>query len=303
MAALRPPPEDALSWVPFGPSELIAACEDGRVLHTRSDIDCFPESDSLFAWNNVMRLAKTDDHADKHWRLYKSGRPIDLNMMRVLDRSGRLRTDRFESLIEQGASVMINRLELKVPEIGRLSRQIEAWTGAYVRVVAIGSPGRAPCMPLHYDHVDVIAIQMDGDKTWSFYGRPVEGSGIARRVEDRPQVKTDEIALQKGDCLFVPAGLHHQCQPSDGSLHLALNLKWPTVMDFAPDLVKQRPNDFSLLEPIRTYRSPERVDCLLDQLSEFDELRLRQDEIKEFLQGWPGHCAERWRVSNLGEFY
>jgi len=199
--------------------------------------------------------------------------------------------------------VMINRLELKVAHIGRLARKIESQTGAYVRVVAIASPGRAPCMPLHYDHVDVIAIQTDGVKTWFFYGQPVEGCGIARKLEYIPEAVTEEATLRSGDRLFVPAGLHHQCQPSDRSLHLALNLKWPTVKDLYPDLVEGRPQDLALLEPIRAFTQSDRVESLLDQLAEFDHQTPDREQITEFLADWPRYCGERYRVADIGEYY
>ncbi len=290
--------------LPFDAEDMLAACEKGRVVHTRLDINGDAERAALeFTWNDVMQLARSDRHAAQQWRLYKNGQAIDLALMGVLGEQGRLRQDRLEPLLEQGVSVMINRLELKLPSVRQLARQIELSTGAYVRVVAIGSPGRAPCMPLHYDHVDVIAVQTAGEKTWLFYGSPIPGCGVVRRLPTQPTEKTDEKTLRVGDFLFVPAGLHHQCQPSENSLHLAFNLKWPTLKELAPALMENYPEELSLLEPIRSFRQPERIDTLQKQLAAHEECTLTRQQVVDFFDRWPQACARRYRVSDLGEFY
>ncbi|HEX6377300.1 MAG TPA: cupin domain-containing protein [Allosphingosinicella sp.] len=59
-----------------------------------------------------------------------------------------------------------------------------------------------------------------------------------------------------GDVLFVPAGLHHQCEAEGMSLHVTIVIKHETLLDFLNDLCREHPG---LNRPLRALLGSESV--------------------------------------------
>ena len=135
-----------------------------------------------------------------------------------------------------GYSLLLNQVQRRHPGTARLCRALErdfaragVLLGRHIGGNLYLSPPASQGFSIHYDPHDVLVIQLAGRKHWRLYNRrfanpprapaepiaPAEAGGIDA-----------EIALDPGDCLYMPRGtLHEACTRDSQSLHMTLILE------------------------------------------------------------------------------
>ncbi|MEE4331131.1 MAG: cupin domain-containing protein [Wenzhouxiangella sp.] len=267
----------------------------GRTGHWRQpelEVNC-PE----FTESDLDLLLETDGHSVAHYRFMKLGVAIEPKLMKLLDSDGRLMPERVDSLKAQGITIIASRLESKINAIRDVARDIQRTAGCYVRAVGIASFGSVHGMPRHYDHVDVFVLQTLGKKRWRFFGGPIEGAGVARKIDEEPEEESATLEIVKGEQLFVPAGIFHQCDPTDLSFHLAFNLKWPCVLDLLglkyDAAMASRPE---LMEPIRWFGRSDRLREISATLHPLLDEFSYSGDLESDLAAWAERCEKRFAL-------
>lgn len=209
---------------------------DQRVYH---EADSVQEVGRLFSW------AKVNDLLDrpKLW----DGRSVEMALAgRVLEpreycrpgvgRTGEpnLRPDRqrVTALLQKGATFVLDYLEGIDPEIGAVTRCLERLFGTHTSCNMYCSWQRVPGYASHFDTMDVVAIQVAGEKLWNIYeGRfPQATFSPGIRPSDFTAEQTDrmkggiaqQITMRPGDILYLPRGVYHDALATDAaSLHLS----------------------------------------------------------------------------------
>ncbi len=146
-------------------------------------------------------------------KVFAGYRKLDLAAFGVIDDGGRVVNTALARLARQRTTLVISaELDRAVPRLWPFACAAERAFGDAVGISAIASFGDETGLSPHYDSESLVIVQLEGAKTWRFYGDAVAGS--ARKFtkpdwDDRPC--TGELLMEPGDVLFVPPGLQHSC--------------------------------------------------------------------------------------------
>jgi len=241
-----------------------------------------------FGEDELDFLIESDGASLGHYRFMKQGVTIDPNLMKLLDAEDRLIPERVNLLKNQGITIIASRLEFKLTSVRNLAQQLQAATGCYVRAVGIASFGSVCGMPRHFDHVDVFVLQTVGEKRWRFFGDPIRGAGVARKIKEEPEEQSASLNMLKGSQLFVPAGIFHQCDPAQLSFHIAFNLKWPCALDLLGlQYEPEKSYSYALLEPIRWFAQRDRLSAIVARFGPLLEEYGYSGNLEADLRDWP----------------
>jgi ribosomal protein L16 Arg81 hydroxylase len=139
-----------------------------------------------------------------------------------------LRPEKISQVLDQGGSLIVNRLPEAIPHLSRLADDVRQCSGERIDVVAFVTNGSQGALDLHFDNPDVLAIQVEGSKRWRFYGPPV--TNPVRDMRSPPSPAAEHLASEEvvcaGDLLLVPAGCWHTCESGTGrSVHLSISFE------------------------------------------------------------------------------
>lgn len=206
---------------------LVRGALGGAPLLTWSDVD-----DILHSWN----LAEAEIQLRK-------GQPIPPELyvqsyQDIDDRRLRLLATEVRRHIEDGATLVMGRLDLRCRDIARLCDRIAEYTGhrlvanGYVSMRGEGAFGK------HWDTHDVYAVQLLGRKRWRLYRPtfplPMPEQNSVTREDDCPPWPVLDVWLEPGDLLYIPRGWWHETLPQDGmpSFHVAAGAHTGKVADY-----------------------------------------------------------------------
>lgn len=231
----------------FDAAAIAEGMEARRLIH-RSGA-CGVPTEALFSLEALEQLVLRDGMDRKDLRVAVNGRLPNLEMLGVV-KDQRLRPLVLRQLARQGASLVVNDLHRYDPTLSALAADAERLLLDRVAIAAVASFSKLPAFPAHYDPQDLIIVQVEGSKVWRFFGEAAD-CGVA----GHPRIKVPEevsavVTMHPGDLLFVPAGLHHQCEAEGVSLHLSVIIKHETLLDFLNDLFRDH---LSLNRPLRPF--------------------------------------------------
>jgi Cupin superfamily protein len=267
------------------PDALAEAMAARRLVH-RSGA-CAVRPDALFSLERLEQLLLREGTEPKDLRITVNGRPADLEMLGVV-KDEQLRPLVLRQLGRQGASIIVNNLHRYDPGLWTLAADAERVLQDRVTIGAIASFSRLPALAAHYDAEDLIIIQVEGRKIWRFFGEPADCGISKHKAVKAPNEVSGTVAMRPGDVLFVPAGLHHQCEAEGISLHLGLLIKHATMLDFLGALFREHA---SLNQPLRPFLGAESLERQMAALTSDLISRLDQADGVDWLAEWNGRRA------------
>jgi ribosomal protein L16 Arg81 hydroxylase len=188
----------------------------------------------LLPWTTINELIESDTLPPDRLRVIRANVEILPAMFRYGDGTQRLRAGALRALLRQGVSLIINRIGDLVPQIGRLTDAIERRLGHLTWANCYFSFGRGSAFKAHWDHHDVLVLQIHGRKRWRSYGTPmpfpVEGNGPS---EPFGSEVVWEGLVEPGDVLYLPRGeVHEATLDEPHSVHLTIGIQAPCGVDF-----------------------------------------------------------------------
>ncbi|MEP7124154.1 MAG: cupin domain-containing protein [Byssovorax sp.] len=146
--------------------------------------------------------------------------------------------------VDAGHPLVWNRARGVAPAIDALAAALSDTFGAHVwpNIYATGSAGTP--FEMHFDAHEVLAVHVEGEKTWQISAvrvdRPLDAAEMepavaaalrARRDEARARVALT-IAVAPGDVLYIPRGqFHNASTPRGRSLHVTFGMRQLTGFD------------------------------------------------------------------------
>lgn len=150
---------------------------------------------------------------------------------------------------------------------------------------------------MHNDDHDVIILQLDGRKEWTFLKNPVSGKATVWDFRDPTAAEHREsIVASAGDVLYIPKGTwHNVISLNERSLHLTVSVVYPTIADFLMWCIDQE----KLGIPQKDLK-PDRqcIDRALQNCSHFLRTIPSKEKIEAFLRGfYAGKRCSRTRAN------
>jgi ribosomal protein L16 Arg81 hydroxylase len=150
--------------------------------------------------------------------VYRAGRPVT-----------RLHRRKFNNLMDAGATLILNNIEIYSLDLKMLCNQVSRLIGQEVKANGYFTTGSESTFGFHWDPHDVFALQLFGCKKWTLY-KPTIYSPIPRMVrnDSGPDMSEEaiEITLAPGDILYVPRGWWHNVQGTGApTFHIALGVQ------------------------------------------------------------------------------
>ncbi len=143
-----------------------------------------------------------------------------------------------------GATIILNQAHQLDPTLARLCRGLEHVFSSHVQTNLYLTPPNAQGFRTHYDNHDVLVIQVEGEKAWRLYDKPIDTPYRGEGFEPGKHATGDlrqEFVLKAGDCAYVPRGLMHDAQTSGdtSSLHITVGLITKTWADLMLEAVSE----------------------------------------------------------------
>lgn len=163
----------------------------------------------LLPWDTIDRLKFSESIDAADYYLGFRGGAVPREAYREC--GGKPKPAVIQAFLDKGASLVLDRVQLHVPQIGRLAKDFSRLLNAAVNANAYLTFGEVSVFAPHSDAHDVLALQIHGAKRWLLY------DGVGR--------VSAEFRLETGGILFVPQGERHEAVPvSLPSVHLSFGL-------------------------------------------------------------------------------
>jgi hypothetical protein len=156
--------------------------------------------------------------------------------------------DKLLALFSDGATLVLQGLHRMWPPLVDLSQALAADLGHPVQVNAYVTPPESRGFDDHYDVHDVFVLQIAGKKRWRLH-RPVHPLPLRHQpwTDHRAAVQAEagtepllDVALEPGDCLYLPRGQLHAATALGGvSTHVTIGVHVWTRYSLAEQLVAE----------------------------------------------------------------
>lgn len=147
---------------------------------------------------------------------------------------GTLDAARVRAELANGYTIICNNIEKYLRAMSTLTHGVEVELNFPTHVNAYVTPPAATGFLPHYDHHDVLVLQIQGSKTWYFYGDdPVPPHRMQQMYEVDPAglPEPTSLRLEAGDTLYLPRGRVHSAETGgEPSVHLTVGIHVPTVL-------------------------------------------------------------------------
>lgn len=195
----------------------------------------------LFDWGTLNGILRQHRLESPRLRLLRDGVTLaeDAYLEQVRMRDGRTVSYVSDYALwvemERGATLVIEAVDEACEEIGFVVDQLQRLLHSQVGASVYASRGAgASGLGIHWDDVDVLAVQLDGEKVWELRGSsriwPLYRD--SQRNETAPPTVTARYRLRPGDVLYVPRGWWHTAESiGSSSLHLAFGIASRTGAD------------------------------------------------------------------------
>jgi hypothetical protein len=226
---------------PHDPAVLDKALLDRQRVHlSTGQGDAFSR---LLPWSTLNGLITPERLDSGQIKAVRRGMELPRDM--ILTRSGKgyqLRGPEFQSLLQQGLSLLISSVHELVPEIAALNAMLERRYRAVVSTNAYVSFSKDSAFTAHWDDHSVLVLQLHGKKSWWCYGSPEDDPHERRSFASTAELGPAEwtASLVPGDVLYVPRGDIHRAEVQGGhSVHLTIAIRPPMAADAAAWLIKR----------------------------------------------------------------
>jgi hypothetical protein len=149
--------------------------------------------------------------------------------------------DRLARILDAGSTLVIDSIDEAVPHIGDSAQALSAVVGEWVQAHLYATKGDTPAFAPHWDILDVLIVQVEGEKHWDVYG-PATLHPVDAATDPDNTCPAEPIwsgVLHPGDALYLPRGWFHGVRGTGGtSIHLSYGFQRRTGITYLGWLAK-----------------------------------------------------------------
>ncbi|OCQ90714.1 hypothetical protein BCD67_03065 [Oscillatoriales cyanobacterium USR001] len=193
----------------------------------------------LFSWSKLNYLLNFTDLDDSDIHLIVGGK---LKPVKEFKTNEVLAQIRVMQLLQKGATLRLNSIHTRVPEIAEFVSELGYEIG-YNRInvnMYCSWPNQVGSTS-HYDPRDVFILQIEGSKKWNIF-QPTIKYPIAQEsaLDTPPKDPYLTCTLEPGDVLYIPRGHWHYPIGTDReSVHLTIGIKVAAGIDLMEWLLNE----------------------------------------------------------------
>lgn len=127
---------------------------------------------------------------------------------------------------DAGDTIILHALHRRLPAVDEFAFGLECEIGQMIDVNAFLTPPGAQGLEPHYDHHDVIILQVHGTKCWSLW-EPTVRDPLPEYAPEQFETNgtRHEVTMAPGDVLYIPRGWTHAATTTtETSLHLTVGI-------------------------------------------------------------------------------
>jgi len=226
-------PQSALAWLlaPVTVPAFLDEVWDAAPHHIRRGRPDYFEQllDGPSALEQLLAALRTEPTA---LRLVRGADHLEPERYTLPD--GTLDAARVRAAADEGYTIIGNNIEKYLRTMSTLTHGVEVELNFPTHVNAYLTPPRSTGFLPHYDHHDVLVLQIQGGKTWHLYGdEPVPPHRMQQMYEVDPAglPEPTSLRLTAGDTLYLPRGRVHSAETgAEPSVHLTVGIHVPTVL-------------------------------------------------------------------------
>ncbi len=198
----------------------------------------------LMSIDAVDRLVTSVDLKEGQLDLAQASSERRLQRSDYIDAAGYVDRGAVADFHRGGATIVLQQAHQLEPSLGRFCRGLEYIFSCHVQTNLYLTPPHAQGFPTHYDNHCVLVLQMEGEKAWRLYNKPVDtpyrGEEFQREVHQAGPLE-QEFVLKAGDCAYIPRGMMHDAITSgdEPSLHVTVGLITRTWADLMLEVVSE----------------------------------------------------------------
>lgn len=195
-----------------------------------------------FSWAEIDKTLFGWDPNDGTLRLFKNEVVSpEKYMEQVLDvglRRTRIRKDALYDEMRDGATLVLDRIDLKNEYISNLTNEIGKFIGEKAVSNGYAAFGGTGTFGKHWDTHDVFAIQLIGSKRWKIYPPtmllPLADQKSKFHKNECSEDPIFDECLNAGDILYIPRGWWHEAIPivDTETFHVAVGIHVPRLNDY-----------------------------------------------------------------------
>lgn len=227
----------------------------------------------LLDWETLNRLLALPS-ISRSIRISKGGEILgkDLYSQRHLTEKsigvGRVSAQRATKLLQDGATLIVEGLEDRLPALARLVGEWERICHSRVSINAYCSWNTEPGFKIHADDHDVLILQVVGRKAWRIFGPslfpPVKGLPI---IEEPPICEpVMDLVMDDGDSLYIPRGWWHAVNPcGEATIHFTVGVESCSGFDVLTWLSKILSSNSVIREEVPLISGEARMQAYLEK--------------------------------------
>jgi len=215
-------------------------------------------SENYLSWKHIDLALYAMENANTQIKLFKDG-PVDPGRYtepywELGEQRTRIVKDVLYRYLTDGATLVLNKLQLYLPEINDYCMEVAQFVGEKTNANAYAAFGGDGSFGKHWDTHDVFALQLIGRKRWLIYQPthelPLPHQTSLNHKAECPSEPVLDTVLEAGDMLYIPRGWWHEALPIEGdeTFHIAIGTFPPKLLDYLlwlcgkklPDLIESR---------------------------------------------------------------
>ena len=154
-------------------------------------------AETLFSWRDIDTLLSK--HAlDQNVRIMRDGAQVPRQLYTSYE-GKQLNVRAFHDLPPQGVSIVVDSVDRSIPQIGQLSAAIEREMGIKTNVNAYLSFFKGGAFKPHWDIMDVVVVQVQGNKQWR-----ISKTEVPYPVEKADQLKVNSSVAPDQEVEMAP---------------------------------------------------------------------------------------------------
>ncbi|NOV30251.1 cupin domain-containing protein [Methylomonas sp. ZR1] len=199
-------------------------------------------SENNLNWKHIDQALYAMENANTQIKLFKDG-PVDPSRYterywELGEQRTRIVKDVLYRYLTDGATLVLNKLQLYLPEINDYCMDVAQFVGEKTNANAYAAFGGDGSFGKHWDTHDVFALQLIGRKRWRLYQPtfelPLNHQTSLNHKAECPAEPVLDTVLAAGDLLYIPRGWWHEALPiaGDETFHIAIGTFPPKLLDY-----------------------------------------------------------------------